>query len=61
MMVIAPLLPTLQILDMGRISSTRLVITQMGVIRGYEKFYAPYLFFFLFYFFLGAGAVYNVF
>lgn len=46
-MVIALLLPTLQILDMGRISSTHLVITQMGIIRGYEIFQAPFIYLFL--------------
>lgn len=55
-MVIALLLPTLQILDMGRISSTHLVITQMGIIRGYERFQAPFIFFFV-----CAAAVCNMF
>lgn len=59
MMVIAPLLPTLQILDTGRISSTHLVITQMGIIRGYERFYVPYPLYF--FFFSCAAAVCNMF
>lgn len=38
MMVIVPLLPTLQTLDTDRISSTHLVITPTGIIKGYERF-----------------------
>lgn len=36
-MVIVLLLPTLQTLVMDRLSSTHLEITQMGIIRGYER------------------------
>lgn len=40
MMVIVPLLPTLQTLDTDRISSTQLGITPTGIIKGYERFWA---------------------
>lgn len=38
MMVIVPLLPTLQTLDTYRINSAHLVITPMGIIKGYDGF-----------------------
>lgn len=41
-MVIVLLLPTLQIPVMDRLSSTHLVITQTGIIRGYEKEVRPH-------------------
>lgn len=43
-MVIGPRLPTLKTPDTGRTSSTRLVITPMGIIRGYERFLGSVLF-----------------